>query len=272
LRRKHVRKDAVQLEEARLKGIELIKDYPAFHERHRIFPAVFENRQHKNILDIAAGVGVVGRRITDNYEVPGGFKLLCNDICPTCLKVLAKEGLQTASFNLDQEKEPFPFADGTFDAVIALATIEHIININHFVTEIRRLLDDDGYLYLSAPNYSGLTYLLPMIFSGKTFHDPMAEESRYEFYAHVRYFTHRTLCDFVSSFGFTLEAVYIGVPKSSSHYMALSSKSKFKAFVFRTLMTTLYTCFSPRWAAEPVLCFRKSKSKNNPLKPRKVLL
>jgi 2-polyprenyl-3-methyl-5-hydroxy-6-metoxy-1,4-benzoquinol methylase len=272
MRRKHVRKDAVQLEETRLQGIENINDYPAFHERHRIFPAVFENRQHKKILDIAAGVGVVGRRIIDNYEVPGGFKVLCNDICPTCLKVLAREGLRTTSFNIDEEKEPFPFPDGSFDTIIALATIEHIINIDHFISEIYRLLDDDGYLYLSAPNYSGLTYLLPMIFSGKTFHDPMAEDSRYEFYAHVRYFTYRTLCELVSSFGFTLDTVYIGVPKSSSHYMALYSRSKFKAFVFRTLTTTLYTCFSPRWAAEPVLCFRKSKTKNNPSKLRKILL
>lgn len=267
-----MRTDAVQLEEARLKGIEHIKDYSAFHERHRIFPAVFENRQHKKILDIAAGVGVVGKRIIDDYKISGGFKVLCNDICPTCLKVLAKEGLRTTSFNIDDEKEPFPFPDGSFDAIIALATIEHVINIDHFISEIYRLLDDDGHLYLSAPNYSGLLYLLPMIFNGKTFHDPMEEDGRYEFYAHVRYFTYRTLCEFVSSFGFVLDTVYIGVPKSSSHYMALYSKSKFKALAFRIVMTMLYACFSPRWATEPVLCFRKSKTKNNLNKPRKVLL
>jgi SAM-dependent methyltransferase len=268
-----MRKDAIQLEETRLKGIDYIEDYPSFRERHRIFPAVFENRNHKKILDIAAGVGVVGKRIADNYKIPGGkFDLLCNDICPTCLRILQKTGLQTTSFNIDDDKGAFPFLDGTFDAIIALATIEHVINIDHFLMEIYRLLKDDGYLYISAPNYSGLLYLLPMIWSGKTFHNPMQDDSRYEFYAHVRYFTHKTLCEFVSSFGFTLDAVYIGLPKSSSHYMALYSRSKFKALAFRTIMTMVYTCFSPRWASEPVLCFRKSKTKNNLNKPRKVLL
>jgi len=268
-----MRKDAIQLEETRLEGIDSIERYPSIHERHRIFPAVFENREHKKILDIAAGVGVVGKRIIDNYEVPGSkFEIVCNDICPTCLRLLEKAGLQTTSFSIDDEKEAFPFPDKTFDAIIALATIEHVINIDHFLSEIYRLLEDDGYLYLSAPNYSGLLYLLPFIWSGKTFHDPMKEDSRYEFYAHIRYFTYRTLCNFVSPFGFTLDTVYIGLPKSSSHYKALYSRSKFKAHAFRAAMKILHTCSSPRWASEPVLCFRKTKTNGSLNKPRKVLL
>lgn len=36
-----------QLGEARLCGIEKLEDYPWFKERQRVFPAVFETRQHR---------------------------------------------------------------------------------------------------------------------------------------------------------------------------------------------------------------------------------
>lgn len=268
-----MRTDAISLEETRLQGVQDIGDYASIHERHRIFPAVFENRGHRKIMDVAAGVGVVGKRIQDGYEAPdGGLSLICNDICPTCLRVMEKNGLHTVSFSIDDKDRAFPFSDGTFDAVIALATIEHVINIDHFLSEIARILHRDGCFYVSAPNYTGLTYLLPFLWSGKTFHDPMNPTDRYEFYAHVRYFTYRTLRDLVSSFGFVLDAVYIGVPQESSRYRALRARSKSKALAFRTIMKGLAICLSPRWASEPVLCFRKSQGASMPVRPRKVVL
>ncbi len=267
-----MRTDAIPLEETRLQNVNTLDDYDCLHERHRIFPTVFEDRNHENILDIAAGVGVVGKRIQELYQPESGeLDLVCNDICPTCLKVLESNGLRTVSFSIDDETKPFPFEDGVLDAVVALATIEHVINIDHFVQEIRRILKDEGCFYVSAPNYAGLTYLLPFLWSGKTFHDPMREPDKYEFYAHVRYFTYETLRTFVGSFGFKLEAVYVGLPESSSRYKEMYSKSKLKALSFRAFMKVILKCGSPRWASEPVLCFRKSDSPEE-LKPRKVVL
>src|SRR5512139_3161056 len=89
-----MRKDSVPLEEERLKGIELVEDYPSFHERHRIFPALFENRRHKRILDVAAGAGCAAQRIQQNYPA----ELVCNDASPTAIKILQNMGLNTLSF------------------------------------------------------------------------------------------------------------------------------------------------------------------------------
>ena len=268
-----MRTDAIALEERRLEDVHDLEDYCSIHERHRIFPGIFEQRNHNKILDMAAGVGVVGKRIQDLYKTSDGtLDITCNDISPKCLNVLKRNGLKTVSFSIDVEEEDFPFPDDTFDAVIALATIEHLINIDHFVAEIFRILKDGGCFYVSAPNYAGLTYLLPFLWSGKTFHDPLIPLDRYEFYAHIRYFTYRTLRDFVSSFGFALEAVYIGVPESSSRYKALYAKSKLKALAFRTFMKLVSVCGSPRWASEPVLCFRKPHDGMDIGRPRKVVL
>ena len=93
-------KEAIRLEEKRLEKIKEITQYPSFHERHRIFPEVFENREHKRILDVAGGVGIVGKRIKDQYKA----EVLCNDISPTCLKIMQGLGLKTVSFDIDCEE------------------------------------------------------------------------------------------------------------------------------------------------------------------------
>jgi ubiquinone/menaquinone biosynthesis C-methylase UbiE len=253
-----MRKDAIQLEEKRLQNVDNLSDYQSVHERHRIFPSVFENRNHKKVLDLSAGVGVVGKRIKDNYAC----ELICNDISPTCLKIMQGLGLETTSFDIDEEKTPFPFPDNTFDAVITLATIEHVIHIDHFLKEIHRILRDQGYLYISAPNYSGLAYLLRLLVTGKAFHDPMSPAERYEFYGHVRYFTYRTLQEFVNSFGFAPDSVYLALPEGSSRYQLMKQKSALKALAFRNAMKLIYQ-LSPRWASEPVLGFCKNSIKEN---------
>ena len=244
----------------------MIEDYPDFHERHRVFPAVFENRQHKRILDIAAGVGCAAQRIHENYPA----ELLCNDITPTCLRILEKLGLSTVSFDLDDPEQAFPFLDGHFDAIISLATIEHIIHIDHFMKEVHRILSDDGYLYMMTPNYGALVHLPRFLLKGKTFHDPLSKSSveRYEFYAHVRYFTYRTLVEYVNSFGFIPDTVYLTRPEGSPHYQSLS---KPKAMVFRYARMFMYNLLPPRWAASPIICFQKG-SERGKHHLRKVIL
>jgi 2-polyprenyl-3-methyl-5-hydroxy-6-metoxy-1,4-benzoquinol methylase len=265
-----MKKQAIEIEEKRLEGIQSIEEFPDFHERHRIFPAVFENRQHKKILDIAAGVGCAAQRIHEKYPA----ELLCNDITPTCLRILKKLGLATVSFDLDDAEQAFPFADGSLDTIVCLATIEHMVNIDHFVQEIRRILSDDGYLYMSTPNYASLEFLPQYIFKGRSFHDPLSKSSRqrYEFYAHVRYLTYRTMIEYVSSFGFVLDTVYLALPGGSKRYLA---SSRIKRIAYRSLMFLMYQLLSPRWAAEPVVCFRKvsadAKNKSR-AKIRKVVL
>lgn len=264
-----MRKAAIQLEEARLEGIYEIQDYPSFRERHRVFPAVFENREHRRILDIAAGVGCAARRIHEHYPA----RLLCNDISPTCLKILGKLGIPTLSFDVDDDELAFPFSSGQFDAIIALAIIEHVMRVDHFLQEVSRILADGGYLYLSSPNYASVLYLPRFFLSGKTFHDPLSKSpgSHYEFYAHVRYFTYRTLLEFVSSFGFVPDTVYLALPAGSSRYQLLYSTSKLKALTFRYAMKLMYTFLSPRWAAEPIICFRKAPRREDH-QLRKVVL
>jgi SAM-dependent methyltransferase len=261
-----MRSDAIVLEETRLEKVTGVEDYPAVHERHRIFPAVFENRNHRRILDTSAGIGVVASRIKKHYPA----EIVCNEISPKCLSSLKACGLPTVTFDLDDPAKPFPIPDGSYDAAISLATLEHLVNTEHFIGELNRILAPGGALYLSAPNYSGLPYLIPFILNGKTFHDPLSEKQKYEFFAHVRYFTYRTMVELVGSMGFVPDSVYLPVPKESSKFLALRAKRPLTALLVRAAFKALYTCFSPRWASEPVICFRKASGPKG--KIRKVVM
>jgi SAM-dependent methyltransferase len=255
---------AIQLEEERLTN-NPVDEKPLLRERHRAFPAIFENRGHHKILDVAAGMGYTVMPIQEKYN----GKVFCNDLSPTCLKNLKAAGFPAMRFTLDQDMAGFPIESKTFDAVIATSTIEHILEVDGFVEEVNRILKEDGYFYVSAPNYMGLMYLLPALWSGKTFHDPLDPHTRYEFYGHVRYFTYRSLLEYVSQFGFVAEAVYLLTPRSSDIYQKMVQNSPLKAFLYRWGMTLLYK-LSPRWASEPILCFKKTTQKQSTL--RRVIL
>ncbi len=259
---------AIGLEEERLKHISGVEDFDMFHERHRIFPALFEERKHKKIIDISAGIGAAANRVNKYYNAD----IICNELSPKCLDSLQKLGLKTMSFDLDDNSKPYPFKDGEFDAIISLATIEHLYNIDNFFHEAKRILKDDGYIYISVPNYNGLNYLFPLLFKGKTFHDPLNPKDKYEFYGHLRYFTHLSLIKYISSFGFIAEAVYLGKPEMGTKYLRFKSKHKIGAAIYKALILTLFCVFPPRWSPEPVICFKKSKNPKLVLKPHKKIL
>ncbi len=264
-----MRSDAQKIEDERLEGLDL-SNYPWFHERHRIFPEVLLDKGIEKVIDLAAGVGVVAKRIKDD----GNFTIVSNDISEQALKSLRMHDLNPVSFDLDDPDKPFPFESGSFDGAVSLATIEHIINLDFHMQEIRRILKKDGYFFVSAPNYSSVHFFIPYVLKGRSFHDPLSSDiDRYEFYAHVRYFTYKTLLDFVRSFGFIPVEVYLPLPRSSSRFQKLRERSFVAGTFFKLGMRTFYTLMNPRWAFHPVLCFRKDDGQvENSVRPKKVLL
>jgi ubiquinone/menaquinone biosynthesis C-methylase UbiE len=246
-----MRQDAIKIEDARLEGIDL-ENYPWFNERHRIFPQIFEPGRYKTIFDVAAGIGVVASRIAKSYPC----FMLCNDIAKNSLRSLRKNNLPAVSFDLDNDKTSFPLCDASFDAVISLATLEHIINLDKHINELRRILKPGGHLFLSVPNYSSINFVIPYLLRGRTFHDPMKGGLiKYEFYAHVRYFTYKTIIEFMREFGFVAQVTYLPLPKASSRFMRLKKKSRVLAAGFTLFMHAVYLLLPPRWALHPVIRF-----------------
>jgi SAM-dependent methyltransferase len=58
----------------------------------------------------------------------------------------------------DAERDRYPYADGSFETVLACELIEHLIrDPMHFLLECRRILADGGRLIVTTPNVASLT-------------------------------------------------------------------------------------------------------------------
>ena len=114
--------------------------------------------------------------------------------------------------NFDAERDPFPYAAGCFDLVLATEIIEHMIfDPMHLLVESRRVLREGGYLLVSTPNaasYASIAKALdgranPQIFPQYKRPDPRDPEI-----GHVHEYTAYELGLTIEAAGFEIERLF----------------------------------------------------------------
>lgn len=73
----------------------------------------------------------------------------CFDISEAALERCRQRGFDTEQWNCEERA---PGADGTFTAIVAADIIEHLVNTDDFISELRRMLVPGGLLIVSTPN------------------------------------------------------------------------------------------------------------------------
>jgi ubiquinone/menaquinone biosynthesis C-methylase UbiE len=115
-------------------------------------------------------------------------------------------GILNVEFKL-VDGEKIPFEDGFFDKLICSEVLEHVVDHNAFIEELKRVLKSGGVAVLTVPNWNnrGTFYkrlknvFRPFPFTPIT--DFSTEGIMAHGDAHVRQFTLRTFRDFVASHG-----------------------------------------------------------------------
>jgi SAM-dependent methyltransferase len=97
----------------------------------------------RRVLDLGCRYGALTRAYVEGNEVVGV------DVDREALAEAAKLGIETVWADVD---EPLPFADSTFDVVVAGELLEHVRSPDAVVAEARRLLRADGRVVGSVPN------------------------------------------------------------------------------------------------------------------------
>lgn len=114
----------------------------------------------------------------------------------------------------DAERDPFPYAGGHFDCVLACEIIEHLSrDPMHMLLEIRRVLSDAGTLILTTPNSASLRsiaqalhgYENPRVFGCYAHPEKNPGEA-----PHVHEYTPRELARTLEAAGFRIEMLTTG--------------------------------------------------------------
>jgi len=115
----------------------------------RIEKALFlraENASDVSVLDIGCATGSLLAHLRSR-----GWRVTGVEISPAAVYARNTRNLDVRSLPLEENN----FPSCSFDAVLASHLIEHLNNPRVFLREVRRILKDGGYFFITTPNISG---------------------------------------------------------------------------------------------------------------------
>ena len=120
------------------------KDHKAYKQMYSlIYPVV----RHKQVLELATGTGLIAKHIVrsaDHIEATDASKEMIEQ---------AKQGVKSAKLYFSvQDMFHLPYADQSFDVVIVANALHIVPEPEKALSEIRRVLKDDGVLV--APTFT----------------------------------------------------------------------------------------------------------------------
>jgi ubiquinone/menaquinone biosynthesis C-methylase UbiE len=160
------------------------------------------------------------------------------------------KGVEATEFDLNSGKK-LPYADGEFDVVVCIESLEHIYPTDFMLREIRRVLKAKGTAIIDVPR---LDSILNIALLALGFQPPGIECSRERRYGaindysvltgHVAYFTRRALLEMLESTGFrVVEARQVG---QRSGWLKLQEAEGRRVGALVRLLWWLYDVLSPK--------------------------
>jgi ubiquinone/menaquinone biosynthesis C-methylase UbiE len=114
-----------------------------------------------SILDVACGGGYFLREMGRIYGP--SVQLSGIDLSNEALAIARKE-CPAASYQISPA-ETMPFAPGSFDAITCLGSLEHFLNIEQALSEIKRALRPGGIFIAMVPNIMWYQDVLSVLFT-----------------------------------------------------------------------------------------------------------
>jgi ubiquinone/menaquinone biosynthesis C-methylase UbiE len=152
---------------------------------------VAELPEAEHALDLGCGDG----RLTAELRAEA---VTAADVSSVALKRAAAR-LPDAEIALVEPDAPLPFVDDEFELVLCAETIEHVRDVQLFLSEVRRVLRPGGGLALTTPAHDRLTALRLLVRGFESGFDPLSP--------HLRFFTRRSVTQLLDAMGFDVMSV-----------------------------------------------------------------
>ncbi|SRR5260221_7602992 len=94
-------------------------------------------------------------------------KILGLEMVPKESEKAKKKGIKTYVCDIDRDK--WPLANNSVDCVLSNLVIEHLTDVDHFISESYRVLRKDGYTIVSTNNLSSWHNIISLIFGWAPF-------------------------------------------------------------------------------------------------------
>jgi SAM-dependent methyltransferase len=127
-----------------------------------------------------------------------------------------RRGVEVSGHDLNQ---PLPYESATFDAVHSNQVIEHLVQTDMFISEIRRILKPSGYALISTNNLASWHNVFSLVFGmqpmpchvsdevvlGNRLDPRRGEVHPEKGFTHLRIFSYQALRDLAELHGFRVE-------------------------------------------------------------------
>ena len=158
------------------------------------------------LLDIGCGNGSLIVKATKKFKEFYGVDISPSRIEEAKKRVTEQFGVSNNfHFSVCNINEKIDFPGNLFDAVTCIAVIEHVFDPYFVISEIYRVLKDDGIFIVEVPNIAYLRYRTYLLF-GKlpVTSSPLKWKEIGWDGGHLHYFTKQTFCRLLEECGFKI--------------------------------------------------------------------
>lgn len=194
----------------------------------------------KTTLDIGCADGSFSAKLRRDF----GFDVYGVDISDNAILKAIEKGVKAQMHNLEYQ---LPYPDSFFDLVFACEVIEHIYDTDFVISEMNRVLKNNGLLIISTPNIVSLSNRIRILF-GK-YPNYVTEYRAKDGAGHIRTYSIPVLINQLK------EHEFMTLKKSSSH-IAFPMANKFIPFFLKKIAIKLGDIF-PRLGTPIIIVAKK---------------